>query len=369
MGNSRRFAMAREKIAKETPAQPGFGGDIMPGIAKGIVIPIISNSFRIEQIFGGGEDADAGTEKDELTIYEQLIAEWAASIDYPMIDSSNLSRVAQYYTVEEKDKRPARPSYLEFLKKLLITITEEDSDYADPAGKLKHQIQDLRLSDIAKELDYPRFPDGKDDPLRLLARLPLPIYITTSQSNFLERALEAENKVPRTQICFWSGEVSNAASEHLTDQKFIPSVTNPLVYHLYGLEDYPQTLVLSEDDYINFLISMVEDTDMQNPIVPLSLRKALRDSHLLLLGYRLADWEFRVLFSFILKFRKNDDFARRGMFIQLRQSERSIANVEKSIQYFGHYFDRKKFDIEWNNAEGFIQKLWADWNAYRQGQQ
>lgn len=355
---------ARERLLKEASARTGFWEDIMPRINQGIVIPIISNSFRIEQIFREGE---AAGEEEELAIHEQLTTEWANWIDYPMQDKYDLARVAQYFLVEQKDNPQARTKYIEFLKAFLLTIAEEDSEYADVAGRLKAQIQEQRFSEIVQQLDYPRFPQGADDPLRLLARLPLPIYVTTSQSDFLERALEAEGKKPRTQICFWSGVISSAAPEHRTDPDFIPTVTNPLVYHLFGLEDYPQTLVQSEDDYINFIMSMVEDTNTLNPVVPLNLRRALGESNLILLGYRLQDWDFRILFRFILKFRR-DEFSPRGMVIQLRQDEKKVENVEKSLEYLGHYFDRKKFDIEWNNAEGFIQKLWNEWNTYRQGQ-
>ncbi len=367
MGINRRFAEARERLAKEASVKTGFWEDIMPRVNQGIVIPIISNSFRIEQIFRDGNEP-AIPEEGSLSINEQLIAEWAALIEYPMNDSNNLARVAQYYLVEQKDNPRARTKYLDFLKSFLLEIANEDPDYGDIAGRLKNQIQDLEFSDIASQLDYPRFPANTEDPLRLLAKLPLPIYVTTSQSDFLERALESEGKKPRAQICFWSGQISSAAPEHRTDLDFTPSIVNPLVYHLYGLEDYPQTLVLSEDDYINFLISMVEDTNTLNPIVPLNLRRALGESHLLLLGYNLTDWDFRVLFRFLLKFRR-DEFSPRGMVIQLKQTDRNISNVEKSLQYLGRYFDRKKFDIEWNNAEGFIQKLWNEWNIYRQGQE
>jgi len=144
-------------------------------------------------------------------------------------------------------------------------------------------------------------------------------------------------------------------------------VTNPLVYHLYGLEAYPQTLVLSEDDYLNFLIAMVEDTNTLNPVVPLGLRRALGESHLIMLGYNLADWDFRVLFRFILKFRR-DEFSPRGMVIQLKKNTRTAEDVERSLEYLGHYFDRRKFDVDWNDPESFIQKLWNEWNEYRRGQ-
>ena len=56
------------------------------------------------------------------------------------------------------------------------------------------------------------------------------------------------------------------------------------------------------------------------------------------------------------------------MVIQLKKDEKRIENVEKSLEYLGHYFDRRKFDIEWSDPEAFILKLWNEWNHYRQGQ-
>jgi len=365
MGINKRFAEARERLAKETFSRAGFWESIMPRISQGVVIPIISSSFRIEQIFREGSEA-SGFEEGALSLNEQLVSEWANLIGYPMQDKHNLARVAQYYLVEQRDDPHARTKYLEFLKSFLLTIAHEDKDYADLAARLKTRTRELTFSEIARQLDHPRFAKNAEDPLRLLARLPLPVYITTSQSDFIERALEAEEKKPRTQVCFWSGEIPSASAGHQTDPEFIPTVTTPLVFHLFGLEDYPQTMVVSEDDYLNFLIAMVEDTNTLNPVVPLSLRRALGVSHLILLGYCLANWDFRVLFRFILKFRR-DEFSPRGMVIQLRKDEKRIENVEKSLEYLGHYFDRRKFDIEWSDPEAFIQRLWNKWNQYRQG--
>jgi hypothetical protein len=360
MGLSQRF----ERMAKEAMSKTGFWENILPSIRNGAVIPIISDSFRIEQIFRDGSDNNSLA--NGPSIYEQLTTGWAQSIGYPLEDKENLARVAQYFLVEQKDDPHARTKYLEFLKTVLLDIAGEDQNYAEVAGRLKAQLHNHHFSSIVQQLDYPRIP-LEEDALQLLAKFPLPIYITTSPSDFLERALEADavGKKPRTQICFWSGPVlTTARPQHQTDPEFIPSVMEPLVYHLYGLEDYPQTLVLSEDDYINFLVSMMEDSNTQNPLIPLSLRKALAASHLILLGYRLPDWDFRVLFRFILKFRK-DEFSPRGMVIQIKPNEQSQLDLSKSLDYLGRYFDRKKFDIEWTSAESFVKKLWHDWEAYR----
>jgi hypothetical protein len=343
----------------------------MPRIKQGIVIPIISNSFRIEQIFReekntsdpAAESAQAG---EDLTVEEQLAEEWAHFIGYPMPDVHNLSRIAQYFLVEQKDTLQARAKYIEFLKTFLVTIAQDDQQYEDLVDKLKTQTQEYSFSEIVQQLDYPRFPSTVEDPLRLLAKLPLPIYITTSYYDFLERALDLEGKVPRSQVCFWGGAGPGVRAQHRPDPNYEPTPTHPVVYHLFGLEDYPQTLVLSEDDFMNFLISVVEDTNTQNPIVPLKLRQALAESPLLLLGYQLRDWDFRVLFRFILRFRK-DELSPRGMFIQLKPDRKRIGMIEKALQYLSNYLDKKQFDVEWTDTESFVQKLWEEWNKYRQG--
>ncbi len=360
MSTNTRMAEIMQLMAKEAPPKAGLWETILPRISKGTVIPVISSSFRIEQIFR--EIAAQG----ELTVIEQLVAQWAARIEYPMQDNYNLARVAQYHLVEQNDDPNARTEMVNFLKLIFLAMVSMDSDTREQASILRNKIQEKRFSDLVTELEYPRFPDTAEDPLRVLARLPLPIYITTSQANFIERALMAENKTPLTQVCFWSGEISNVSPAHRTDPDFAPTVTNPLVYHLYGLEDYPQTLVLSEDDYINFLLAVVEDTNMLNPKVPLYVRRALGESQLLLIGYRLADWDFRVLFRFLLKFR-TDGFSPRGMLIQLKDRERDLFN-EKALSYLGRYFGKRTFDIEWSEAETFIKKLWNEWDAYRKNQ-
>jgi hypothetical protein len=370
MSFNQKLAERVRLAAQGAQAKKGFWESTLRNISKGNVIPIISNSFRLEQLFRDmasipGESTQ--TAESELTVVELLIKQWSALIDYPMQDDYNFARVAQYYLVEQKDDTEARREVIEFLKTSLLAIAGDDPDYSDVVGGLTDQIQEVSFSDIARQLDYPRYSETTDDPFRLLARFPLPIYVTTGQSNFMERALKAENKQPRTQICFWSGNISNVLEEHRPDPNFSPSVKQPLVYHLYGLENYPQTLVLSEDDYINFLVATAENTDTQNPIVPLNVRKALGESQLLLLGYRLYNWDFRVLFRFLLKFRTNE-ISPRGMVIQLKQTETEAVKMEKALAYLGRYFDRKKFDIEWNDTESFIQKLWREWDIYRQKQ-
>lgn len=370
MGLKRRIEKVNTAPFGSASSTSDYLDDIMPFIKKGTVIPILSNSLRIEQIFRVEEEVTdqianvAEFDDEDLTIDEQLTKEWAHEIQYPMVDDHNLARVAQFYQVEQKESLLAKAKYLKFLNKYLLDINEDEEGYQDVVSQMRSQ--EALFSEIVQQLDYPKFPQGAEDPLRLLAKLPLKIYVTTSYYNFMERALEAENKKPRTQICFWSGGKLSAKPEHMSDPLYEPSDTEPAVYHLYGLEDYPQTLVLSEDDFMNFLISVVEDTNTQNPVVPLRLREGLAESRLLLLGYHVKHWDFRVLFRFILKFRSIES-APRGILIQLKPGQKQSGNKEKSVEYLSQYFDKKQFGVEWTNSEKFIQALWTEWDKYRKG--
>lgn len=364
-----------DDMSDEPETQSDALKNILRYLSQGEVIPIISNSFRIEQIFRADKEVtdkiskSAKYDDEDLTIDEQLTKLWAERIKYPMPDTHNLARVAQYHLVESKDQLSARSEYLDFLKRYLLRLARSDNQHRTIALRLLKRVQNLSFSNILHQLDYLNFPEGVEDPLRLLARLPLPIYITTSYYDFLERALELEDKKPRTQVCFWCSAGSNRKNENCPDPTFKPSVDEPAVYHLYGLEDHPQTLVLSEDDYMNFLVSIAEDKNTQNPIVPIILHGALAENRLLLLGYQLRDWDFRILFRFIQHFRENTNSPPRGMVIQLKPDRKRIGEDEKSLSYLSHYFDKKEFDVEWTNTEDFIQELWTEWDKYRRGLQ
>jgi len=275
--------------------------------------------------------------------------------------------------VELKDPELAKTKYLKFLTDYLLDIGEEDENHREDVLQLRKR--NAPFSQIVQKLDYPRLPAGMEDqdPLHILAKLPLKIYITTSHYNFMEQALEAVGRHPRTEVCFWSREKSVLPTQ-ASDSKYMPPDEKqdkeepPVVYHLFGLENNPQTLVLSEDDYMNFLISVVQDTNTSRPVVPLWLRAGLAESRLLLLGYRVQDWDFRVLFKFISHYREDNKSAPRGILIQMEPGPAHGGNKEKSIKYLKQYFDTEKFNIDWSNSEKFIQKLGIEWDKYIKGE-
>jgi hypothetical protein len=338
------------------------------------IVPIISNSFRINQIFCDesgmcGLFSETGhLDENTPTIEEQLTQVWAGKVHYPMSDTHNLSRVAHFHQVESGNSEIAKKEYIDFLKSYLLDMSYLEQDCRQLVDELTPDMESLRFSEIVRQLKYPRFPAEIEDPLSLLARLPFPIYITTSYFNFLERALiKPGNKQPRTEVIQWNSTRTARAAKALprpvpgeTNILYEPSVAEPVVYHLFGLEEDPRSLVMSEDDYLKFLITAVSDNNKLHPVVPLRLQQALAESYLLLLGYQLKEWDFRILFRFLLNYRP-DTTDSTGIFIQV-QPKSGAPNL---LDYLSKYFGIEHFDISWKTPERFIQDLWQSWKGER----
>ncbi|WSG19468.1 SIR2 family protein [Nonomuraea sp. NBC_01738] len=189
---------------------------------------------------------------------------------------------------------------------------------------------------------------------RLLAEYPLPVYLTTNYDDFMRAALCDAGKEARAELPTWwrSGGGQPATGP-------APSAGEPVVYHLHGLHDMPESLVLTEDDYIHFLISLVEDRDRQPAtLLPPFVREALASRPLLFIGYSLRDWTFRVLFEGLLK-AVPPTHQRRHISVQLDPLSDGVdpADQAKARQYLERHFDGKRISIHWSSAEDFVTEL------------
>lgn len=358
-------------------SEASFWQEINLRISEGQVVPIVSNSVRNDRIFDIDYDYNLGISNEKpsqhianLNVDEELAEEWADEIGYPLPDKHRLARVAIYNRViKSLDAEQAKRNYLRFLKNYLIFVAEADKSVADVLDDLKEQINTLSFSDLACQLDYPRFHDvSLQDPLRLLAQLPLKIYVTTSYYDFMERALLAEGKTPRTQISFLFGNPDGIIPEHRPDSTIVATPNEPVVYHLHGFERYPLSLVLSEDDYLEFLVRVSEESrDSRAPFIPLYLSRALAESSLILLGYRLHDWDFKVLFRGLVK-AKHASLRKFSLAIQLDPMEQKEITASKEARsYLKTYFEPEKFIVEWGTTDDFVKRLRQSWDEWRRG--
>lgn len=131
-------------------------------------------------------------------------------------------------------------------------------------------------------------------------------------------------------------------------------MANPVVFHLHGHDEVPESLVLTEDDYIDFLVNISRRMDL----LPARIQQAMTGASLLFIGYRLADMDFRVLF--------------RGLVESL---DRSLRRVSVAVQlppqdaeqkkYWVDYFDEMKVRVYWGDAKKFATELQDRWSNFK----
>lgn len=333
--------MARFKVGKLQDQKKGWKDTIIERIHLGKVVPIISNTIANELVFGSNDD---------------LIESWAEYIDYPRSNKHHLTQVTQFTSVMLKsdddikaDDTYIKEVYLDFLKQAVSSIADQD---------LLEDLQNdpnspgFSFSEVAERLELPDFSDGRNNPLLLLADLPLPIYLTTSYHGFLETALRRANKDPKSVICYWDPRLRSIASVFDLDPNYTPSPTEPLVYHLYGLDKYPSSLVITEDDYLDFLVNISQDWDG----IPLAVRQALADSSLILLGYGLRHWDFRVLFR---GFIQSSIDQRRPKSVAIQ-----IDTDDEEASYLRNYFSQEgEFEVYWGESVEFVREIHQRWSG------
>jgi len=123
--------------------------------------------------------------------------------------------------------------------------------------------------------------------LRALARLDFSMVITTNYDQLFERALREAGKQPRVAVY-------NPVAEPTTDFRNA-TPQSPVIYKLHGDIAHRESLVITDEDYIQFVMRM-SDKDPYDPI-PLSLKFYLTGSTTLFVGYSLLDYNLRLLFK------------------------------------------------------------------------
>lgn len=123
--------------------------------------------------------------------------------------------------------------------------------------------------------------------LHALAQLDFPIVITTNYDCLFEQALAAAGKQPRVSV--YTPELEPTADPRN------PTAQSPVVFKIHGDIARPETVVLTDEDYIQFVLRM-SSKDPYDPI-PLTLKYFLTGCTTLFVGYSLLDYNLRLLFK------------------------------------------------------------------------
>jgi hypothetical protein len=255
-----------------------------------------------------------------LPVGSKIALDWSQEYGYPLNDSWQLDKVAQFVGI----------------------VNDEDEMFPK-----------VKLCDMLAKVSPPNFTKYKDAPHAVLARINFPLYITTNYDKFMEAALKSTGRIPDTEYCRWNEALELAGETSVfANSEYKPTELRPLVYHLHGSADVTQSIVLTERDYIYFLINLSKD----EKLLPTYIRKALATKSLLFIGYSLADINFRVIFQGIMSI-LGRNFQLPSISVQLPPNF-DEAKKEKAISYLKQYTRNMfKVRIHWGDAREFVNEL------------
>ena len=311
-------------------------------VRDGKVIPILGPGIS-EQI--------CGTPRE-------LARRLAVAGDFPLAphDRSDLAKVAQYLTFSQS--RGYAQS--EVKKQLRRQVLERNTGLNDKlplpqllalAGEQRRQVE--------------------SDPYRILSKLPARIYVNACTETLLFKSLEAEEgKKPELLSCNWRETGESHRQE--PSYKGEPNSMTPIVYQVFGDLDDKNSLVLTADDFFDYLIATASDQ-----LLPTVVRGSFVQSSLLFLGFDLTDWTFQVLFRLIMNLRgchKLKWFSH--VAVQVEPEEDRLLDLEGARRYLEGYFstDRglgrgePRIDIYWGRATDFLNELRQQLDRHKKGE-
>jgi len=143
--------------------------------------------------------------------------------------------------------------------------------------------------------------------LRGLARLRFPVVITTNYDQLYEDSLNlfaresaiaggaSQEEAKEVEAVFDRSIYSPRSTVKTKDCAENPSTDRPYLLKIHGDIKYPESIVITDEDYIQFVLRM-GDEDPYRPIGR-NLLTHLMTWPTLFIGYRLSDYNLRLLFK------------------------------------------------------------------------
>lgn len=179
---------------------------------------------------------------------------------------------------------------------------------------------------------------------RDLATLPFPLIVSATHDSLMQQA-----RGPGECVVDWyrfRGEKRDVAPTG--------SPTVPLVYYLYGSPRDARSLVLSENDLLDFLVSIIS----QDPPLPSNIRSEFksRDKCFVFLGFDFRQWYLRILLHVLQEDRRN---SRSFAFEDIAAAE------DPSLQHAIVYYKEKyKLGVYPIRPAEFVRELRARYEQY-----
>ena len=279
-----------------------------------------------------GAGASAGVLPTGKKVAQALADEYG----YPFLDAHNLVQVAQYVAVRAGDP----------------------------------DVPKLKIVDLFKDKGPPNF-GAEDEIHRAVADLDLPLYITTNYDNFMTLALQRDDpkRTPRREYCYW--HYIRRQNPLPPIEPLAPKSEAPIVYHLHGQLDDIDSMVLTEDDYLDFLMCISQTQEL----LPPQIEQAFASTSLLFLGYSLEDMNFKVLFRKLASYKRMGRGGRHFA-VQLapnvateKPTDEEKVRVKRQLEHLVQAYGSIDVKVYWGTCQKFaldLRRHWRDWNKRKQ---
>jgi hypothetical protein len=273
---------------------------------------------------------------------ENIARRWSDRYRFPFTERSDFAKVAQFASVTQHD-----PDYPEWeLKRELRALVSRFGTV--------HRDASLHVG-LDELLWQAALADGRAfEPYRTLAGLTAPIYLTTNGDTLLEQALRAAGKYPVTDVCRWATDVEWPPSA--LDDGYMPSVHQPLVFHLFGLLGTPGSLVLTEDDHVRFAAAVAQE---RTTIYPPAVDRVLANGSYIVAGIATQGAPFQTLLATTLR---PVSGARQPHVIQLMDREADAGgNTERPRSYVEEQLRDHGMTVYWGSVAEFFDEFRSWW--------
>ncbi len=280
---------------------------------------------------------------------------WAEAFHYPMspTDRDALPKVAQYLATDKGEAVPF-DEYEEAVQKALRKNFQAELPLE--LSKKKFVEPDVLLKTIGSQ----RRASNPLEAYRVLANLPFPLYITANPDRLLEDALEEAGRKPEVMVSPWNARLASLKTVFDLQPGYEPSAERPLVFYLFGRWNDRGSLVLTEDEYIKYLIGFTSN----KAFVPEQVRLALSDTLLLFLGFQTEEWAFRVIFHSILAQAGSELLGQYAhIAAQIEPEDERTLDPLRARRYLEKYFIKgANINLFWGRAEDYLAGLMQKWD-------
>ena len=197
-----------------------------------------------------------------------------------------------------------------------------------------------------------------------MADMELPLYVTTNIDNFMALALTAGRHPPRQLVIPWHESFRPGAQERHTVLDPPPNKDSPVLLHLFGNDEDLLSMVLTVDDYMDYLVRIARD---YNYLIPRDIDAAFNSTTLLFLGYRLEDLELKVILRGLLTQLDLERWDMLHVAVQIESTPFDDAMEEDVLRFFQRYFSKSRIDVFWGSTQQFIAELHCHWQEYQHG--